>query len=642
MTGSPSRALARLSERHGILPGYVDATGVWRPRSPRTLLALLRLLDCPIDRASEAAERLAEEERAREEEFPPVTVAVSGHLPRVRFRPGDGEHRRRRTIRVRREGRVPMRTFEVNPRRLRGAARSYSEVVIPVRLPIGYHELYLNGEKGPRTWLLVAPQRLPPTVPRRSWGVFVPLYSLWDRRGLGCGDFTVLSRAMHWARAQGARWFGVLPLTASYLDHPYEPSPYRPVSRSHWNEIYLDPSGGLGVRRNRSSEPAGPLVDFRAIQTIRGTRLAARARRARSEGVSRRGSFARWQRSHPDVGEYARFRARKETASGSRNPDGGEEDRARYHAFVQWLSSERLRSIAREGRRAGISLYLDLPVGVHPEGFDASEDHLFVTGAEIGSPPDPGYPAGQRWGIPPPHPERIREDGYADFARAIRRHLEVAGALRIDHVMGLHRLFWVPEEMRARDGAYVRYHPEEQYAMLLIEASRAGATLVGEDLGTVPPEVRHSMTERGILRSFVAQLEWDGPSRRRPAPIPTDAVASLNTHDMLPFATYWQRQRHRTDSGPASSWGPTTQHREEALRNALGRLGRSSAAIVLVSLDDLCGETVPQNVPGAVRRRANFRRRTRLSFEQFRDDPTVREMLRGLDRARRDPTRGPG
>jgi 4-alpha-glucanotransferase len=639
MAAGARRALRLLAERHGVLPAYTDATGVERPAPDRTLLALLDRLGVSLDRPSEAAERLRSEALDARGAYrhPPVAIGEPGRPVRVPFDVPWGEpFPRRWGARLQREGAARERPIELSGRPPSGRRGFGGALELPRRLPPGYHELRLDPPGG-AVHLIVAPRRLPALRPRSSWGVFVPLYALWDARGLGCGDLTTLRELVRWAGRLGAGWVGTLPLLSSFLGRPFEPSPYRPVSRRFWNELYLDPTRSGPSARTSSPEPVREYLDLRAVAAARRERLAARARAFGRRGGAARDRLRRWLAEDPERSAYARFRARGAAGTARRS------ELFRYHAYAQWRMSGELHAIAREAGRLGVGLYLDLPVGIHPDGFDAaSAEDAYVPGVEMGSPPDPGYPEGQRWGIPPPHPERMRAGGYRALRGALRAHFEVARALRLDHVMGLHRLFWVPDGFAPRDGGYVRYAAEEQYAVVLLEASRAGAVVVGEDLGTVPPEVRPALARRGLLRSYVAQLEWDSPRGGRPAPIPSNALASLNNHDMLPFAAYWEDRAGRPAARSASSariWGPHGAPAREALGRALERLGESSAPIVLVSLEDLWGEKVPQNTPGSPRPERNFRRRARMSIEALSEDPDIARLLTRLDAARRRAAR---
>lgn len=254
-------------------------------------------------------------------------------------------------------------------------------------------------------------------------------------------------------------------------------------------------------------------------------------------------------------------------------------------------------------------LYLDFPLGVHPEGEDVRKYRdSFVKGMSVGSPPDAFFKEGQNWGFPPLDPEAIRDNRYEYFRAAVAFHASAAHVLRLDHVMGLHRLYWIPEGAKARDGAYVRYHADELYAILTIESNKHRCAIVGEDLGTVPKEVPRAMQRHGIRRMFVVQYEPPG------AKPPRECVASVNTHDMPTFATF---------NGGADI---------EKLEKTVLRLAQSDAELVLVNPEDLWGETEGINNPGEPER--SWRHRFRLSLDEARKHPDVRRIIERVKGAR--------
>ncbi len=309
----------------------------------------------------------------------------------------------------------------------------------------------------------------------------------------------------------------------------------------------------------------------------------------------------------------------------------------------------------------GVRIYLDLPLGVHSEGYDVWRYRgCFALEAAGGAPPDPFFTGGQNWGFPPLHPEGIREDGYGYVIAGLQHHLARCRVLRIDHVMGLHRLFWVPHGVDARDGVYVRYPADELWAVLCVEAHRHGAVLVGENLGTVPPSVDRALEHHGALGMYMLQFML-GPARDVEAPGATE-LAALNTHDMPTFAGFWQgldledrrdlgllddagmqaesQQRAQTREAARAFLGAEglldgRGDEQEVLRAALRYLGGSASPLVMVSLEDLWGETAPQNTPGTSSERPNWLRRARYSLEDLPQRPEVEPVLRELDSIRR-------
>lgn len=284
---------------------------------------------------------------------------------------------------------------------------------------------------------------------------------------------------------------------------------------------------------------------------------------------------------------------------------------AGHHLRAQYQMSKQMRALASSAR-----LYLDFPLGVHRNGYDVHRyPHCFVEGVSVGAPPDSFFPKGQNWGFPPLDPEGIRKDRYEYFRAAIRHHVSHASVLRLDHVMGLHRVYWIPEGKDATEGHYVHYRSEELYAIVILESVRHRCAIVGEDLGTVPKYVPAAMQRHGLRRMFVVQYE--AADRKSPLPEPPrECVAYVNTHDMPPFASWWK----------------DTATRDDALQSILLFLAESQAEIVLVNLEDLWGETEPQNVPGQPEK--SWKQRFRLSLEEARQDPRVRRILRSVGEAR--------
>jgi 4-alpha-glucanotransferase len=258
-----------------------------------------------------------------------------------------------------------------------------------------------------------------------------------------------------------------------------------------------------------------------------------------------------------------------------------------------------------------------------------------VAGASIGAPPDDFFTEGQSWGIQPLHPGRIRDRGHAYPVACVRELLRYAAAARIDHVMGLHRAFWVPEGFPASDGVYVRYPAAELYAVLSIESHRAAATIVGEDLGTVPATVRRAMSARGLLRMFVLQTEaGDGDPLDH---VPRLALVGMNTHDMPTFAGFWTAEEAPREAlrAAVARRGHAAGDAHQVLTACLEELARSEARCLMLNLEDLWGEPEPQNVPGTAGGR-NWRRRSRYGVEQLDSVPGLPERIRRIAALRED------
>jgi 1,4-alpha-glucan branching enzyme len=571
----------------------------------------------------------------------------------------------------------------------------------------------------------------------RVWGTFLPLYALETEASWGVGDLADLERLVAWTAGLGGAVVGTLPLFAAFLgagEEPCDPSPYGPASRLFWNELYLDVGRALTgegttlPELERSVEARELLgssafeeelaklrkareVDYREAMRVRRRLLELLARQLfagggrRGAAAARRKELEAFREEHPELDRYAAFRALTERlgpwqgwekagsgAGAGRLAAGdaaalesavaaepGAEDARRYHLYAQWLTHRRLHAVAGRAREeAGTGLYLDLPLGVHPSSYDAwRHPELFVPGVSAGAPPDPFFVQGQDWGFRPAHPERQREEGYGYLRRVLQEVLAVSGMLRIDHVMGLHRLFWVPEGFAATEGAYVRYPAEELYALLCLESHRSRTILVGENLGTVPPTVDQALGRHGVDRMWVAQFGLTGNPERPLEPVPEDVLACLDTHDTPTFPGFLEGRdvdrrlrdglmepeeeagersaraaaakalvEHLTAGGRlAKRKKPGLTHVSGAAvsRALLEALAESPARTLLVNLEDLWGETEQQNEPGTgadeIDRRPSWRRKARRSFEAFAGDEAVVESLRRVDAGRRQAAR---
>ncbi|MEA2490984.1 MAG: 4-alpha-glucanotransferase [Acidobacteriota bacterium] len=511
-------------------------------------------------------------------------------------------------------------------------------VTLDETLPFGYHTLHLHtGGKSYGTFVIAAPPKA--YAPRqKTWGLFLPLYAARTRRSWGAGDLGDLLQYAQFVDQYGGGVVATLPMLAAFDD---EPSPYSPVSRLFWNELYLD------VTRVPEFDPTevdhGVLAHLQQLKDVDPAAVMREKRRVLERCAARFIATASFERFAETAREYAEFRARIE-----------QRDSAAYHLYVQYRMSQQLREAANAAQRLGSGLYLDFPLGTNPGGYDAWRyAEAFAKNVSVGAPPDGFFTKGQNWGFPPFDPDAIREQRYDYFRAAVRNHVTHAGVLRIDHVMGLHRLYWIPNGADAKDGVYVRYREEELYAILTLESRRHGCVIVGEDLGTVPPEVPKMMARHGLRRMYVVQYEIK-PQEEPVGPPPAASVASVNTHDMPTFAGFYSGHDidDRVAQGLLDERG-ATQEREtrEAMRRRLidflvqreylthgptqdtqrvleavqAFLASTDAEIVLVNLEDLWGELVPQNVPGVPAR--SWRHKLRMGLEEMQADGSIRRVL---------------
>ncbi len=714
--GAAHRSVAdlwRLAGKCGIKPAYTNNMGERVRATPEALLAGLQAWGVEIDRVEQAAELIRQVDADTAGHLiEPVTVSWQGRPARADLWRAT-EHRDRPVELSLAHEDGGMRTWQVDADELSRTPDGetldghFEHVVLPLPddLPIGRHTLHVDhaGRHG-RTILLVAPPRCwsgPGESLWQTWGAFLPLYALTSERSDGIGDLTDLHRLTQWVGGQGGGFVGTLPLLALFLDEPFEPSPYSPVSRMFFNELYLDPDATAELaaspeaRRYRTSreyrDEAKALrsdrwIDYRRVNALKRPLIGSLAETLCSGQSNRLDALRAEVDRDPLLGAYARFRAVTERrgmtwqrwpadleqrARNDQLRPGADYDPLiyRYHLAAQWLLREQLLGADGRTDAAEAALYLDLPVGVNPGGFDAWWfAEAFAGRVSAGAPPDAFFSGGQNWGFTPIHPQRSRLDGHAGFAAAIAAHLRYCGALRIDHVMWLHRMFWIPDGLDASDGMYVRYPSEELYAILCIESHRHRAAIVGENLGTVPPVVNRSLKRRGIRSLYVGQFSFtDREDEVLTAP-GSDAVASLNTHDVPPFAAFWRgddiEQRVKLDlldeeEADAESIDRAALRRrvasylmqkgwsidpdaldDESVRTALcglhEHLAQSPADLVLVNLEDCWLERESQNMPGTTGLH-NWRRRAAYCLEEI-ERGAAGKPLEAVRRVRHDHT----
>jgi len=704
-TKTTIRTLRQLAETYGIQPSYQNILeNRRRQASPDVLAAALRALGAPLARPEDASRALRERRQQIYRQGPePVAVAWDGRGGKIKLRLPAGQASRAWHCSLKLENGEeqtwdikPERTERVFPaRKVRVEGSPYwdMDMRLPRALPLGYHTLMLEAGKDLYQSLVIsAPCKAfvgSSDHAEKSWGVFIPVYALRSDSNWGVGDFGDLNALMGWVHERGSPLVGTLPLLASFLDEPFDPSPYSPVSRLFWNELFLDMSripemDQCPEVRNlvASSDFQAELeelrsqahVDYRRAMALKRKALEPLARMIFDHPSARRQEFFRYVESHPNLKDYAQFRAtcdRRRSSwwtwpqrlrEGKLNRNDYDLAAMRYHLYAQWLAEEQISSFAEGCESNGEGLYMDLPLGVNSDGYDVwRERSSFVLDVSAGSPPDGFFTKGQSWGFPPLHPEKIRENGYTYLRHALQHHLAHACVLRIDHVMGLHRLFWVPKGYEPQDGVYVRYPAGEMYAILALESVRNRAIIVGEDLGTVPGYVRPALARHKIQRMYVLQFEV-APNEKSPLPDPAeDSLAALNTHDMPPFAAFWEGLdvQDRVELGLLDTEGAITElNNRSKLRSALVRflcpearegrdpsiadvmkaslsyLGKSRNRMMMVNLEDLWLEKQPQNVPGTCEERPNWKRKSRYSLHQIKEMREVGEMLETLDNAR--------
>jgi 4-alpha-glucanotransferase len=684
-----TRALAQLAQLSGVQTSYADMAGRSQRVRADGLLAVLRALGVKIERVNEAPQCLQQiRQELAQRALEPIHVIwkerarpIPLRLPRVSsadllsccWHLENGETER----------------LEIDGHERRGLKqkRGSTWLVTPPRhLPVGYHRLTIeSSQSSEETHVFCAPERCFAGKRSRVWGVFAPHYALHSSESWGSAGFNDLRSFIDWLAEQGASFFGTLPLLPQFLDKPCEPSPYSPVSRLFWNEFLVDITSVPEFERNAAARRRVqstafqntlqelrrlPQVDYRQQMAQKRKVLAILAESFFRRPSARRHELEAFVRANPLVWDYARFRAVQEEHGASwrnwpsrmRRGELLESDCRpaihRYHLYVQWLADQQMTKLAKEARRKKVDLYLDVPLGTHRDGYDTwRHQDIFAHEVSGGAPPDPVFTQGQDWGFAPIHPALSREQGHAYLRSCLQHHFKQARMLRFDHVMGLHRLYWVPQGMPASQGAYVAYPAEEFYAILSIESHRHEATVIGENLGTVPPAVNRALSRHGVSGMYVVQYQL---APKRPLPrIGRQQVASVNTHDMPPFAAFWRgldiddhldlgliarryRARHRASRKRLlrslvlflKKRGPPASDLEEVYQGLLHHLGASQARWLMLNLEDLWLETTSQNTPGTRTERVNWRRKARWSIEQLREGKLPLTTLKLLRRLR--------
>jgi 4-alpha-glucanotransferase len=491
-------------------------------------------------------------------------------------------------------------------------------------------------------------------APERVWGWAVQLYALRSRDSWGAGDFADLRRFARWSRRQGASVMLLNPLGAQVPTVPYQPSPYYSSSRRYLNAVYLRIEEVAGSERCAAElEPlrtaAQALNSQRLTDYDKIFELKSKALELVFKAAPKPRGLTKWVNEEGDaLSDFATFNSLAETLgpnwrswpAGLRQPDGDEvatrrqqlAERVAFHQWVQFHLDIQLERAAKE-----IGLIADVPLGFASDSFEAWRwQHLLAPDMRIGAPPDEFFQDGQDWGVPAFDPWKLRAARCEPFVDAIRSAARHAAGVRLDHVMSLFRLFWIPTGMKASQGVYVRYPANELLALLAGESRRANAFVVGEDLGLVEPSVRRRLHARNAL-SF--RLLWFEPSA--PSRWPRDAVAAVSTHDLPTVAGIWNlsEPEHRLHGLRQRLIDVTrVPDRTTALQVALtayGVLARTRSRIVLASLEDALGVEERPNVPGTTTEFPNWRLALPVSLEEIEKSAGPRRVATAMRRAGR-------
>jgi 4-alpha-glucanotransferase len=670
--------LARLADALGVATQYWDQAGALVEVGEATVAAVLRALRVDVD-TPEAIARALDDVRLRDwrRMLPPVYVMRQGEDRRLWVHVPHGSPAEAHVV-TESGDRLALEQmdFWVDPVEVDGRLVGEASFRLPGDLPLGWHRVIATsaGEEATAP-LVVAPRRLDPaaiTGPRQ-WGFMTQVYAMRSAESWGLGDLHDLADLASWSgRDLGAGFVLINPLHAASPVPPMAPSPYLPVTRRFANPMYLRvedipeyaqvaPAVAARVaelaaqlqRLNRTDD----LLDRDAVWAAKRTALEAVHRVPRSperqalldEFVSEQGSglvdFATWcaisDRHGPDPATWPDDLAHPASPAVQRFRDD-EADLIAFHMWLQWLVDEQLERTQAAARAAGMAIGVmhDLAVGVHPEGADAwALQDVLAGGIGVGAPPDMYNQMGQNWHQPPWRPDALAEAAFVPFRDMLRTVLHHAGGLRIDHVLGLFRLWWVPDGFPAYAGTFVRFDYDAMLAVLMLQAHRAGAVVVGEDLGTVEPWVQAALAERGILGTSILWFEAEDGALRDPLAWRPEVLASVSVHDLPPTAGYLRDEHVRIRAELGLLATPEEQERAHAateraawadlLRShgwlaadvdlttddglaefvvALHRaVAASPARLVGVALPDVAGDRRAQNQPGTDQEYPNWR-----------------------------------
>ncbi|WP_235779763.1 4-alpha-glucanotransferase [Sinomonas notoginsengisoli] len=667
--------LRELAGRHGVATSFSGWGGARLDVSATTLKAVLGALGIPVETPEAIRAALEEADLAPWRHIlPPVTViregqdaAVNVHLPHgssasLWVVSEDGGHYAARQV----ENSDESRTVD-------GVLTGRAAFLLPEDLPLGWHTLHVRSEdRAAEATLVVTPDRLRTTerlADNQRWGLMAQLYSVRSSRSWGVGDFADLTDLAAIGAAEGASFVLVNPLHAAEPMPPIEDSPYLPATRRFVNPLYLRvediPEHAYLTAEDRAHveelaqelHPANSSSELLDRDAAFAAKLAAldlvwRVRR----GPAREDAYRRFcDAAGPGLDDFALWcalaeRPRTGEPSGTGewpqpgSPDAarlgdGLSDRLDFHRWLQWVCDQQLEAAQRAAKAAGMELGLlhDLAVGVRPDGADAwALSDVLARGVTVGAPPDMFNQQGQNWSQPPWHPARLAESGYAAYRDMLRTILRHSGGIRVDHILGLFRLWWIPEGASPGEGTYVHYDHEALVGILALEAQRADAIVVGEDLGLFEPWVRDYLAERGVFGTSIVWFERDGDRPLPPERYRQACLTSVNTHDLPPTAGYLAGEHVRLRQALGLLERPVEEELAAAeteiagvleLLRARGLLEEDASltdeqqviealyaltaltpsSLLGVALVDAVGERQTQNQPGTHREHPNWR-----------------------------------
>jgi glycogen operon protein len=693
-------ALARLAEATGVAPDWWDTDGRRHAVGADTQRAILAAMGLPAETSQQALESLAG--LAEDHDRRALPFALVGRVGRpleapLRFSPRAPPPNTWLVVAAE-DGavhRLPAKaeTGAIAAERGRdGRSASVLRIALPDLGP-GRYRMTREDRPDAVCRLTIAPatcfapQAL--TDGRRLFGLSAQLYALARQADQGVGDFTTLGRLGAAAAREGAAVVSINPLHMLFEQDRERASPYYPSDRRFLDPIYLDldqiPGAAVDAAA-RSRLAGGADIDYPAVWALKAAALEA----AFAAGPEPDGLAAFIAAGGAALEAFAAFQAIAETRPGQpwrawpaplRDPNGAavrdfaeaSRQRVRFHQYAQWLCERQLAEAARVAGGLELGVCRDLAVGAAPDGAEAwATAALLADGVSIGAPPDAFSADGQVWGLPPLSPLRLEASGDAHIAELFAANMRHAGALRIDHVLGLSRQFWVPDGARGADGAYVACRFDDLLGQLALESHRAGCLIIGEDLGTAPNGLRDTLAAQTVLSYRVLPFETDHGQFRPPSAYPRAALACVSTHDLPPLAGWWDgtdiaEQLALGLLAPAAADAARARRAADrvALVEALAQAGlvepgadpdrltaelaaavhafvaMTPSLLALAQVEDLAGERRAINLPGTDKERSNWRRRTSEPLERLTAGAQAQAILEALRQARRARDRAP-
>lgn len=594
----------------------------------------------------------------------------------------------------------------------------YVQVHFPLsgKFSLGYYRLSVRVKlHSKRTvegqaLLIVAPRKCYlPSSSKRAWGISLQLYGLRSHRNWGIGDFRDLEEVM---KVAGTRW-GVATIGVNPLHIPAAglTSPYSPSSRLFWSPLYLDLEGvdewrtSAGLRQKAKSVKfqdilqqlrESPLVDYKVIGKLKWTvleelfRVFRRHHLQPKHPTARGRAFARFVSGfHPHLTMFCTFQVLTERLgtvawrtwpNAFQHPQSPDVEvfqrssviRIQFYQYVQWLCELQLQRLDHVAKKHSLSLrlYHDLPVGIHPDGADAWVfQGQLASDITVGAPPDSFNLNGQSWGLVVPNPVRLREDGYRFLRETLRQNMRHGGVLRIDHALGLFRMFWVPQGGTGKDGVYVKTYVDEILAVLALESVRRKVMVVGEDLGAVTPVIREKLHAAGLLSYRLLFFEREnGGEMTPPHAYPEQALVAATTHDLPTLKGFWagrdilikqeggvylrkkdnKQDRHQRAEDRKRLWEALRREglcsaeaippslSDDILQAMYRYLARTPSRLLIVQLEDLLAELDTPNLPGAPDSvYPSWRVRIGRELTAWLNDPVILRFAKAMQRERR-------